>query len=134
MFIYISSNHVALTSNNVKEVLNLTWNYRSRWRFIGIELGIDVNTLDTIERDHRKAEDCLTELITIWLCHTNPKPTRIAITKALESQSVVIDATIPSEGIWLKNLVYHCLNAIKHKLDHCYSIIALYSLCMHSSR
>ena len=92
----------------MKEVLNLTWNYRSRWRFIGIELGIDVNTLDTIERDHRMAEDCLTKLITIWLRRANPKPTRSAITKALESQSVMASAAIPSAGILLENLVRHC--------------------------
>ena len=72
----------------MKEILNLTWKHRSRWRFIGIELGIDVNTLDAIERDHKKAEECLAELITTWLRGTNPKPTRSAMTKALESQSV----------------------------------------------
>ena len=83
----------------MKEVLNLTWNYRSRWRFIGIELGIDVSTLDTIEKDHRKADDCLTDLITKWLRRANPKPTRSAISKALESQSVVDSAAAtPNEG------------------------------------
>jgi hypothetical protein len=82
---------VALTPDNVKEVLNLTWDCRSRWRFIGIELGIDVNTLDALHRNYREAEDCLKELITTWLCYTNPKPTRSAITKALES--------VASEGI-----------------------------------
>ena len=106
---HISSNHVALTSNNVKEVLNLTWTYRSRWRFVGIELGIDVNTLDAIERDHRKAEDCLTELITIWLRRTNPKPTKSAITRALESQSVMASVAIPIEGIAVEN---SCVSAL----------------------
>ena len=83
----------------MREVLNLTWNYRSRWRFVGIELGIDVNTLDTIEKDHRKAEDCLTELITIWLRRAYPKPNRSSIIRALESQSVVASVTTPNEGI-----------------------------------
>ena len=90
--------HVALSPNNAKEVLNLMWDYRSRWRFIGIELGIDMSTLDAIDRDYRKADDCLTELITKWLRRTNPKPTRSAIAKALESQSVVASAATPSEG------------------------------------
>ena len=93
MFMY----HVALSPNNAKEVLNLMWDYRSRWRFIGIELGIDVSTLDAIDRDFRKADDCLTELITKWLRCTNPKPTRNAIAKALESRSVVASGTTPSE-------------------------------------
>ena len=94
MFMY----HVALSPNNAKEVLNLMWDYRSRWRFIGIELGIDVSTLDAIDKDFRKADDCLTELITKWLRCTNPKPTRNAIAKALESWSVVASGTTPSEG------------------------------------
>jgi hypothetical protein len=75
------------------------WDYRSRWRFIGIELGIDVNTLDAIEMNHRKVEHCLTEFITIWLRRTNPKPTRSAISKALGSQSVLASATTPREGM-----------------------------------
>ena len=83
----------------MKEVLSLIWDYLSRWRFVGIGLGIDVNTLDAIEMNHRKVEDCLTNLITTWLRCTNPKPTRRAIAKALESQSVVASATTPSEGI-----------------------------------
>ena len=90
--------HTALGPNNAKEVLNLMWDYRSRWRFIGIELGIDVSTLDTIDKDYGKADDCLTELITKWLRRTNPKPTRSAITKALESHSVAASAATPSEG------------------------------------
>ena len=91
-------NHVALTPENTKEVLNLTWKHRSRWRFIGIELGIDVNTLDAIEKDNRKAEDCLTELIATWLRGVDPKPTRSVIIKALESQSVqVVSAATSSE-------------------------------------
>ena len=94
MFMY----HIALGPNNAKEVLNLMWDYRSRWRFIGIELGIDVSTLDTIDKDYRKADDCLTELITKWLRRTNPKPTRSAITQALESQSVAASSATPSEG------------------------------------
>jgi hypothetical protein len=95
MFIYY---HVALGPNNTNEVLNLMWDYRSRWKFIGIKLGIHMPTLDAIEMNHRRVEDCLTELITTWLRGTNPKPTRSAITKVLESQSVVASATTPSEG------------------------------------
>ena len=83
----------------MKEIVHLTWDYRSRWRFIGIELGIDVSTLDVIEMNHRKVDDYLTELITKWLRHTNPKPTRSAITKALKSPSVAGSATTASEGI-----------------------------------
>ena len=71
-------------------MLDLTWNYRARWRFIGIELGIDEGTLDAISKDNRKVEDCLQEMITLWLRGRKPwpKPSRHAISKALQSGRV----------------------------------------------
>ena len=92
------SNLVALTSVNTKEILDLTWKHRAGWKFIGIELGIDMYTLAAIERNHTKVEDCLVELITIWLQGVDPKPTRSAIAKALESQTVVASTATSSEG------------------------------------
>ena len=66
----------------------MTWNYRARWRFIGIELGIDEGTLDAINEDNRKVEDCLREMITQWLRRCKPKPSRHAISMALKSGRV----------------------------------------------
>ena len=77
--------HVAFPS--LKEILDLTWNYRARWRFIGIELGIDEGTLDAINENNRKVEDCLREMMTLWL-RDKPKPSRRAITTALQSGRV----------------------------------------------
>ena len=69
-------------------MLDLTWNYRARWRFIGIELGIDEGTLDAINKDNRKVEDCLREMITLWLRGSKPEPSQHAITTALQSGRV----------------------------------------------
>ena len=77
-----------LNTENLKEILDQTWNYRARWRFIGIELGIDVGTLDAIDKDNRKVEDCLQEMITLWLRSSQPKPSRHAISMALQSGCV----------------------------------------------
>ena len=79
---------VLLGTENLKEILDQTWNYRARWRFIGIELGIDEGTLDAIEKNNRKVEDSLREMITLWLRGCNPKPSRHAISKALQSGRV----------------------------------------------
>ena len=84
----------ALTHNNVKEMLDVAWESRARWRFIGIELGIDTGTLDAIEHDKRKAEDCLSELISQWLRRSDPKPTRRAMTKALKAPSVAASPSV----------------------------------------
>ena len=81
--------HTALLSiENLKEILDLTWNCRARWRFLGIELGIDEGTLDAINENNRRVEDCLREMITIWLRNDKPKPSRHAISTALQSGRV----------------------------------------------
>ena len=77
-----------LCTKDMKEVLEMTWNYRARWRFIGIELGIDEGTLDAIEKDNRKVEDSLREMIALWLRGCNPKPSRHTISMALQSGRV----------------------------------------------
>ena len=73
---------------SINEILDLTWQYRARWRFIGIELGIDEGTLDAIDKNERKVEDCLREMITHWLRNNKPKPLRHAISTALQSRRV----------------------------------------------
>ena len=57
-----------------------------------MELGIDEGKLDTINKDNRKIEDCLREMIILWLRGHKPKPSRHAITKAL--QSVRVSSTV----------------------------------------
>ena len=81
--------HIDFGPENLKEILDMTWNYRARWKFIGIELGIDEGTLDAIDKDNRKVDDCLREMIKYWLrLGRRPKPSRRAISRALESRRV----------------------------------------------
>ena len=63
------------------------WDYRARWKSIGIELCVDTGTLDTIEKDHRMANDCLQEVIKHWL-RNSPRPTKEIIRVALRSKLV----------------------------------------------
>ena len=72
----------------MNEALKIAWKHRSRWRFIGIELGIDLATLDAISVDERKVDDCLTEVIKKWLRKGKPRPTRQALKSALQSERV----------------------------------------------
>ena len=53
---------------------------------IGIELRIDMGTVDSIEKDNGKVEDCLMELTSTWLKGTNPRPTRSAMAAILQSR------------------------------------------------
>ena len=63
------------------------WDYRARWKSIGIELHVDTGTLDAIEKDCRKVNDCLQEMIKHWL-RNNPRPTKEIIRVALQSKLV----------------------------------------------
>lgn len=79
-----------LTINNIREVLNVTWPYRSNWKFIGRKLGIDSGTLEAIEVDNMRAEgtagECLMMVISNWLKKNQPIPTWLALSRALQSE------------------------------------------------
>ena len=80
---------VALLSiTDSREMIGLAWDYRAKWKFVGIELGIDPGTLDAIEANHRNVEERLTDMINKWLRHDEPRPTRGAISAALKSERV----------------------------------------------
>ena len=85
---------VPLTPDNTREILDVTWPYRARWRLIGTQLGVDTGTLDAIDENNKKVEGCLTELITGWLRKTNPRPSRAAITTVLNSEHILSAAGI----------------------------------------
>ena len=63
------------------------WDYRARWKSIGIELRVDTGTLDAIEANNRKVGGCLQELITHWL-RNSPRPTKEIIRVALQSKLI----------------------------------------------
>ena len=79
----------------MREVQDFFWDVRAEWRNIGLGLGIDVGTLDSIERTNRMVvEDCLYVLLKHWL-RNNPKPTRSAMVKVLHSKPL---ASVSSSG------------------------------------
>ena len=83
----------------MKEMLDMAWEYRARWRFIGIELQINAGTLDAIAADnHHKVGDCLTGLISLWLREVNPRLARRAMTKAVKSERVTGSEPPINEG------------------------------------
>lgn len=78
-----------LNIDDSKEIINLAWDYRAKWKFIGIELGIDAGTLDAIEANHKNVEECLADMVNGWLRKNEPRPTRCAISAALQSGRVL---------------------------------------------
>ena len=105
---------------SMKELLDIAWEHRAKWRFIGIELQIDTGTLDAIAADnHHQVGDCLTRLISLWLHQINPRLARRAITKAIKSETVTGSDSLINKGkllVWwllLARLMYTC-NSIMH--------------------
>ena len=108
-----------LTPENMREVLDLTFPYRAKWRQIGIQLGIDIGKIDAIEANRRMVEDCLTDLISHWLRNTKPKPTRGVLTAVLQSEHVSGNNRNNCDHPWENpayawdNKKYYCIN---HKI------------------
>ena len=72
-----------LSFDDLEEVYNEMKPYCTKWKFIGIHLGIDINTLNWMERDCRRDEECLREVIKFWLRNTSLRSTRSAMKAAL---------------------------------------------------
>lgn len=73
----------------MKNARSALYPVRAKWRDIGIELEIDIGTLDSIERScHFQDSDCLTRMLDYWLKQTDPPPSWDTIVEALESGPV----------------------------------------------
>lgn len=89
---------VFLTTEDIKVVVDMTWEYRTRWRFIGIELGIDTGTLETIQKSNRTVKGCLHDVVKHWLfCEL--KPTQDAVTMVLQSK-LVSSMVLPGNSLF----------------------------------
>ena len=86
----------------MREVLDVFWDYRASWKLIRVELGIDLGTLDAIDKNHSRVEDQLMELTVKWLRGNNPRPTRSAMAKVLQSKYLMEGASsIPGIKIFV---------------------------------
>lgn len=79
---------VSLSSMDLKEVRNLIYDARLKWYDIGVELNIDVVTLDCIKSNFdNKHGQCLLEVLKLWLKSHIP-PTWNALADALAADPV----------------------------------------------
>ena len=76
--------------DHLSEVLIHSWHLRSRWDYIGLELGVDAGTLDSIRKINPDDPDAwFIGMIQQWLQSTKPDPTLAQLDKALNAKSVV---------------------------------------------
>ena len=77
----------------MREVIDFLWDYRAKWRLIGIQLGIGPGDLDAIDINTKNVEHALYEVTKKWLYGANPMPNRTMLTEAIESKSVAGEIT-----------------------------------------
>ncbi len=82
-----------LTLSVFRDVQNKLWTVRSKWFNLGIELGLYLDDLEVIRRDHRYIDEQFPRMIRTWLERREPKPTWQAIIAALQ------ECTVDEEGV-----------------------------------
>ena len=75
---------VPVRAENAKRLFQLKKEHYRVWKIIGTELGIDVNTLNVLEKDHAKDTDRLHAAIS----SANPALTYESMAKVLQSANV----------------------------------------------
>lgn len=75
--------------DHLREVIDYGWSLRSRWNYIGLELGFDAGTLDSVKQsNHDDPDNCFTEVIQRWLRNARPDPTWEQLDRALKAKTV----------------------------------------------
>ena len=80
--------YTVLSHSDVHKVLTYVWDFRAKWKYIGLELSIELGTLDAIEKDNSKCEDCLRAVIIQWIHTAKSPPTWIDLDKAMQSKMI----------------------------------------------
>ena len=67
----------------------MIYDVRAKWKNIGIQLEMDLGTLNAIEKRHRSdPDDCLPEMLDYWLKQVSPRPSWNSLAEALESKPI----------------------------------------------
>ena len=88
-----------LTISHLKEVRRLLYRCASSWYHIGLELDLEIGTLDTIRAMYSDPRDCLTEMLKVWLKSISPPPTWRYLADALDSGTIGQHA-LAEEGMY----------------------------------
>ena len=66
-------------------VFKVVFPLAAEWKNIGLFLGISDSTLDMIACDNAKVNDCLREMLSVWLKRVSPQPTWETLADEVES-------------------------------------------------
>ena len=63
----IYTNFTTIDISHLFDVKSVVEPVTARWKHIGLALRLDPGQLDRIEKEKRDLDDCLTEMLTLWL-------------------------------------------------------------------
>ena len=78
-----SSSHTARPE--LQDVLMKLFPVADKWENIGIMVGIEPDKLNAVKEGNSSSQNCLCEMLKIWVKQVNPSPTWTAIRVALET-------------------------------------------------
>ena len=77
---------IKLVTADLGELQNELHDISSKWYNLGVQLRIDIGQLDNIRKDN--LDECLREMLKIWLKQVDPHPTRNALIDALKRRVI----------------------------------------------
>ena len=77
-----------LSIKDLSRVQEAVWDARAKWYNIGLKLGINPGTLDTIKGNNDNIDDRFRAMLSTWLKMVDPRPTWEALAEALRSPTV----------------------------------------------
>ena len=78
-----------LTIKDLATVQTSLWEARPKWYNLGLQLDMAVDDLDAIKHTNlQNVDECLTDLLRLWLRQADPRPCWEAVVKALKLPSV----------------------------------------------
>lgn len=76
-----------INSEDLRKLLALSTNAQDWWYYIGLELSIDADHLNTINEDHGKAQNRYCQMLQLWL-NSTPQTTWRQFVHALKAETV----------------------------------------------
>ncbi len=83
-----NASEVELSDRDLLDVFHKVCEARDKWYEIGLGLGIPLDKLKAITKDHEGVDACLREMLTYWLQHPNLKRSWNSLAKSLKEEVV----------------------------------------------
>ena len=89
-----ASSILSSSAPTLSPALRLVFSLSSKWKNLGVFLNLDEGTLDKIEYDNKKADDCLREMLSAWLKKVTPPPSWETLADAVDCFDQTVAAKI----------------------------------------